>query len=55
METSWSLGMASTSKPRAASFFHLQKLKGSQLAVTLSTQMVHLEEKNTNEEEGVNG
>ena len=55
METSQSLAMASRSKPMATSFFPLQKLKGSQLAVTPSVQMVHLEEKSTNEEEGIDG
>ena len=55
MKTSWSLAMASTSKLRATSFFPLQKLKGSQAAITLSMWMAHLEEKSTNEEEGING
>ena len=55
METSWSLATASTSKLRAASFFPLQKLKGSLPAITPSIQMVHLEEKSADEEEGING
>ena len=53
MEASWNLAMASTSKLRATSFFPLQKLKGSKLAITPSTQVVHLEEKSTNKDEGV--
>ena len=55
METSWSLAMASTSNPKVTSFFPLWKLKGSQLAVILSVQVVHLEEMSTDEEEGING
>ena len=55
METSQSLAMANTSRPRATSIFPLQKLKGSQLAVTPSVQIAHLEEKCTNEEESING
>ena len=55
METSQSFATANTSKPRATSFFPLQKLKGSQLAITPSTQMVHLEEKSANGEKGING
>ena len=44
-----------TSKPRATSFFPLQKLKGSQPAIPPSAWMVHLEEKSAlDEEEGVN-
>ena len=55
METSWTLAMASTSKLKAlaTSLFSLWKLKGSQLAVTPSVQMVHLQEKSTDEEEGI--
>ena len=47
--------MASTSKLRATSFFPLWKLKGSQLAITPSTWMAHLEEKSANKEEGIDG
>ena len=54
MEASWNLAMASTSKPRATSFFPQQKLKGSQPVITPSMQMAHLEEKSINEEEGIN-
>ena len=43
METSWSLAVASTSKLRAISFFPLWKLKGSQLAITPSMWIAHLE------------
>ena len=53
METSWSSATASTSKPRAPSFFPLQKFNGSQLAQTPSVWMAHLEEKSTDEEEGI--
>ena len=52
METSQSLTMASTSKPKETSFF--PKLKGSQPAITPSAWMVHLEEKSANEGEGIN-
>ena len=55
VDTSHSLAMASTSKLIATSFFPLWKLKGSQLAITPSMQMVHLEEKSANKEEGING
>ena len=55
METSQSSAMANTSKSRATSFFPLQKLKGSQLAVTPSMQMAYLEEKSTNKEKDING
>ena len=55
METSWSSAAASTSKLRATSFFPLQKLKGSQPAITCSMLMAHLEEKSANEEKGING
>ena len=55
METSWNLAMASTSKLRVTNFFPLWKLKGSQPAITPSTQVVHLEEKSTNKKEGING
>ena len=54
IETSCSWVTASTSKPRATSFFPLWKLKGSQPAITLSVPMVHLEENSTDEEEGIN-
>ena len=54
MEASCNPPMASTSKPRVMSFFPLQKLKGSQPAVTPSAQVVHLEEENTDKEEYVN-
>ena len=55
METFQSSATANVNKLRATSFFPLQKLKGSQLAVTPSVWMVHLEEKSTTEEEGING
>ena len=54
METSQSLATANMSKLWATSFFSLWKLKGSQLALTPSIQMAHLE-KSTDEEEGING
>ena len=55
METSYSWVTANKSKPRETSFFPLWKLKGSQPAIPPSVQMVHLEEKSTNEEEGISG
>ena len=45
METSWSSATVCTSKLRATSFSPLQKLKGSQWAITPSAWMAHLEEK----------
>ena len=54
MEPSCNLPMASTSKPRVTSFFPLQKLKGSQPAVTPSAWVVHLEEENANKEKYIN-
>ena len=54
METSRSSAAISTSKPKVTSFFPLQKLKGSQPTVTPSTRVLQLEEKSTNEEEGIN-
>ena len=55
METSWSSATANTSNLRATSFFPLWKFKGSEVAITPPVQMVHLEEKSTDEEEGING
>ena len=55
VETSCNSATANTSKLRAATFFPLLKLKGSQLAITPSAWMEHLEEKCANEEEGING
>ena len=55
IELSWSSAMASTSNPRATSFFPLQKLKGSQLAITPSVWMAHLEGKSANKEESIGG
>ena len=55
METYQSSATPRTSKLRTTSFFPLWKLKGSQLAITPSAQIMHLEEKSTNEEEGING
>ena len=46
---------ASTRKPRVMSFFPLQNLKGSQPAMTPSTQVAHLEEETTDKEEYING
>ena len=55
MEASRNPATASTSKPRVTSFFPLQKLKGSKLVITPSTQVVYLGEKSTDEEEGIDG
>ena len=51
MKPSHSLPMASANKPQALSFFLLQKLKGSQPAMTPSTWMLHLEEGSANKKE----
>ena len=53
MEASHNLPTASTSKPRVMNLFPLQKLKGSQLAVTSSTQVAHLEEESANKEKKI--
>ena len=43
-----------TAKPKATSFFPLQKLKGTQPAVKMPTvHLAHLEEESTNKDEGV--
>ena len=55
MEACCDLPMASTSRPRVMSLFPPQKLKGSQPAITPSTQVVHLEDENTDGEGYVNG
>ena len=46
--------MASANKPQVISFFPLQKLKGSQPAMTPSTQVAHLEEESANKEKCFN-
>ena len=51
MEPSCNQTMASTSKPKATSFFSLQKLKGSQPTTTFSIWLAHLEEESTNKGE----
>ena len=51
MEPSCNPPMATANKPWAMSFFPLQKLKGSQPAMTPSTWVAHLEEEGTNKEE----
>ena len=55
MEPSHNQTMARTSKPKAMSFFPLQKLKGSHQAMTPSAQVAHLEEESTNKEECAEG
>ena len=55
METSCNQTMASTSKPKAISFLHLQKLKGSQPAVTPLAWVAHLEEETTDKDECATG
>ena len=55
MEASQNLATASTSRPRVTIFFPLQKLKSSQLAITSSTWVMHLDERSTDEEEGIDG
>ena len=55
VEASQNPAMASKSKLWATSFFPLQKFKGSQLAITPSTWVAHLEEKCAIEEEGIDG
>ena len=52
MEPSCSQTADSTSKPKAMSFFPLQKLKGTQPARTPAVQVAHLEEDSTDKEEG---
>ena len=54
MEPSHHPPVASTSKPRAMSFFLMQKLKGSQSAVTPSAWVAHQEEENADKEECIN-
>ena len=51
MEPSHNQTTASTSKPKVMSFFPLQKLKGSQPAMTPSPWVAHLEEEGTGKEE----
>ena len=51
MEPSHSETVHTTSKPKAISFFPLQKLKGSQPTKTPAVQVVHLEEENADKEE----
>ena len=55
MEPTSNKTAASTSKPKAMSFFPLWKFKGSQSPVTPSGQVAHLEEKSTNWEEDAEG
>ena len=52
MEQSCSQTADSTTKPKATIFFPLQKLKGTQPARTPAAEVVHLEEENTDKEEG---
>ena len=52
MEPSHSQTADSSSKPKAMSFFPLQKLKGTQPARTPAVWVVHLEEDSTDKEEG---
>ena len=54
MEPSHNPPVAGASKPWVMGFFPLQKLKGSQPAMTPSTQVAHLEEERTNKEECLN-
>ena len=51
MEASCSQTAATTSKPKAISFFPLQKLKGSQPTKTPAVQVAHLEEESADKEE----
>ena len=51
MEPSCNQTMASTSKPKAMSFFPVWKLKGSQPTATPSAWVAHLEEESTNKGE----
>ena len=51
MEPSHSQTVHITSKPKAISFFPLQKLKGSQPTKTPAVQVAHLEEENADKEE----
>ena len=52
MDPSHSQTAASTSKPKAMSFFSLQKLKGTQPAKTPAVWVVHLEKESADKEEG---
>ena len=54
MEPAHNPPMASTSKSQVTSFFPLQKLKGSQPAITPSAWVAHLEEVSADKEECVN-
>ena len=51
MEPSCDPPVASANKPKAISFFPLQKLKASQPATTPSAWVAHLEEESPNKEE----
>ena len=51
MEPSCNPPMASANKPWVMRFFPLQKLKGSQQAITPSTWVAHLEEESADKEE----
>ena len=52
MEPSCSQAANNTSKPKAMSFFPLQKLKGTQPTKTPAGHVAHLEEKSSDKEEG---
>ena len=52
MEPSHSQTANTTSKPKAMSFFLLQKLKGTQPTKTPAVQVVHLEEEDAGKEGG---
>ena len=52
MDPSHSQMAYSANKPKAMSFFLLQKLKGTQPTKTHAVWVVHLEEESTNKEEG---
>ena len=52
MEPSCSQTADNTCKPKAMSFFPLQKLKGTQPMKTPVVWVAHLEEESTNKEEG---
>ena len=52
MEPSCNQTTNNTSKPKAMSFFPLQKLKGTQPTKTPAVRVTHLEEEGSNEELG---
>ena len=53
MDPSHNLPVANANKPLEMSFCPLQKLKGSHLATTPSSQVGHLEEESANKEEPI--